>query len=162
MIRRPPRSTLFPYTTLFRSGTALPRQGARDERVRSRIEHAQQAGKAGQLCVSGAAPGQPHTRLLGYAEPDGDARLGASRLPANPFLQRRLDPPRDQAPAPDRRAQPEGVVHLLRRREAGGRGGRIVVPGPPARLRLSPASFPRPAQSATAQPPPPSSPPPSS
>src|SRR5436190_15768279 len=24
MIRRPPRSTLFPYTTLFRSGTARP------------------------------------------------------------------------------------------------------------------------------------------
>src|SRR2546422_2462039 len=27
MIRRPPRSTLFPYTTLFRSGTPLPIQG---------------------------------------------------------------------------------------------------------------------------------------
>src|SRR5438132_9011884 len=25
MIRRPPRSTLFPYTTLFRSGAKLPR-----------------------------------------------------------------------------------------------------------------------------------------
>src|SRR3712207_7560207 len=29
MIRRPPRSTLFPYTTLFRSVTALPVTGAR-------------------------------------------------------------------------------------------------------------------------------------
>src|SRR2546422_8382305 len=27
MIRRPPRSTLFPYTTLFRSGLAVPRRG---------------------------------------------------------------------------------------------------------------------------------------
>src|SRR3712207_6901795 len=27
MIRRPPRSTLFPYTTLFRSGRLLPRLG---------------------------------------------------------------------------------------------------------------------------------------
>src|SRR5438093_9801163 len=27
MIRRPPRSTLFPYTTLFRSGAQLRRQG---------------------------------------------------------------------------------------------------------------------------------------
>src|SRR3712207_7249362 len=27
MIRRPPRSTLFPYTTLFRSQTLLPSQG---------------------------------------------------------------------------------------------------------------------------------------
>src|SRR5574340_1617605 len=26
MIRRPPRSTLFPYTTLFRSGNGMPRQ----------------------------------------------------------------------------------------------------------------------------------------
>src|SRR2546427_952894 len=28
MIRRPPRSTLFPYTTLFRSALHLPRHGA--------------------------------------------------------------------------------------------------------------------------------------
>src|SRR2546430_5362229 len=28
MIRRPPRSTLFPYTTLFRSGRREPRAGA--------------------------------------------------------------------------------------------------------------------------------------
>src|SRR5256885_6559356 len=28
MIRRPPRSTLFPYTTLFRSGLAFLNQGA--------------------------------------------------------------------------------------------------------------------------------------
>src|SRR3712207_8753753 len=28
MIRRPPRSTLFPYTTLFRSGLRHPRAGA--------------------------------------------------------------------------------------------------------------------------------------
>src|SRR5438270_5841462 len=28
MIRRPPRSTLFPYTTLFRSGDALVRRAA--------------------------------------------------------------------------------------------------------------------------------------
>src|SRR3712207_7426268 len=28
MMRRPPRSTLFPYTTLFRSGLRPPRRGA--------------------------------------------------------------------------------------------------------------------------------------
>src|SRR3989442_8531371 len=33
MIRRPPRSTLFPYTTLFRS----PPQGGRDRRRRDRL-----------------------------------------------------------------------------------------------------------------------------
>src|SRR2546430_10356098 len=30
MIRRPPRSTLFPYTTLFRSRGGLPHDGRRD------------------------------------------------------------------------------------------------------------------------------------
>src|SRR2546426_8544024 len=36
MIRRPPRSTLFPYTTLFRSATAgLAECSARDGRYRS-------------------------------------------------------------------------------------------------------------------------------
>src|SRR3712207_7003500 len=33
MIRRPPRSTLFPYTTLFRSGRPLLRIGARAQLV---------------------------------------------------------------------------------------------------------------------------------
>src|SRR5258707_7637539 len=31
MIRRPPRSTLFPYTTLFRSGLAVQQKSARPE-----------------------------------------------------------------------------------------------------------------------------------
>src|SRR2546430_9890609 len=34
MIRRPPRSTLFPYTTLFRSHAELPDREERDERER--------------------------------------------------------------------------------------------------------------------------------
>src|SRR2546425_1858397 len=33
MIRRPPRSTLFPYTTLFRSQTSRPRRGGRRRRT---------------------------------------------------------------------------------------------------------------------------------
>src|SRR2546430_12582180 len=34
MIRRPPRSTLFPYTTLFRSmGDATPQRGGRAKRM---------------------------------------------------------------------------------------------------------------------------------
>src|SRR3712207_8577871 len=50
MIRRPPRSTLFPYTTLFRSTAQPPVHGAeRDEhhvagrQVRARDEHQDQA-----------------------------------------------------------------------------------------------------------------------
>src|SRR2546429_1608880 len=43
MIRRPPRSTLFPYTTLFRSLLALPRAGrgrraADGRRLRDRLD----------------------------------------------------------------------------------------------------------------------------
>src|SRR5579862_3186600 len=36
MIRRPPRSTLFPYTTLFRSGRPRPRSRPRPSRRPSR------------------------------------------------------------------------------------------------------------------------------
>src|SRR2546430_13630983 len=35
MIRRPPRSTLFPYTTLFRSHSGMPIGGGNDRRARS-------------------------------------------------------------------------------------------------------------------------------
>src|SRR5690348_17449758 len=37
MIRRPPRSTLFPYTTLFRSGTAASCDSRGRRRTRERI-----------------------------------------------------------------------------------------------------------------------------
>src|SRR2546430_3941668 len=33
MIRRPPRSTLFPYTTLFRSGIRIQGQGMAEQRM---------------------------------------------------------------------------------------------------------------------------------
>src|SRR2546428_6172670 len=37
MIRRPPRSTLFPYTTLFRSRAALQRRGGQVETADGRM-----------------------------------------------------------------------------------------------------------------------------
>src|SRR5690242_10837856 len=40
MIRRPPRSTLFPYTTLFRS---VPRRGERKELVQHALANAREA-----------------------------------------------------------------------------------------------------------------------
>src|SRR5690242_21219581 len=40
MIRRPPRSTLFPYTTLFRS---VPRRGERKELVAHALANAREA-----------------------------------------------------------------------------------------------------------------------
>src|SRR2546427_40936 len=58
MIRRPPRSTLFPYTTLFRSAKAvlaLDRDRARG-RTRGRGE-AQSRGREDQLAGCGSADG---------------------------------------------------------------------------------------------------------
>src|SRR5688572_31280193 len=54
MIRRPQRSTLFPYTTLFRSLTARqrrdPRQPVRERPVRFRVRARQgQVGLVGQV-----------------------------------------------------------------------------------------------------------------
>src|SRR3712207_8692006 len=43
MIRRPPRSTLFPYTTLFRSHRGAARQGPRPRHPRR--EHADRGGR---------------------------------------------------------------------------------------------------------------------
>src|SRR3712207_7484854 len=55
MIRRPPRSTLFPYTTLFRSARRPARAGARvDPRLRQRRLH---------VVLGGPAPGS--ARRLG-------------------------------------------------------------------------------------------------
>src|SRR2546426_5020168 len=52
MIRRPPRSTLFPYTTLFRSRAARPavhRPGARARRDRDPDrDHGRRGGRGGR------------------------------------------------------------------------------------------------------------------
>src|SRR5215510_16139177 len=54
MIRRPPRSTLFPYTTLFRSGAELPAgepRPAQDQRAAHRRseEHTSELQSRGHL-----------------------------------------------------------------------------------------------------------------
>src|SRR5260370_5640457 len=47
MIRRPPRSTLFPYTTLFRSGPLLPAQSISIRRTVYFSQRVLDAGQAG-------------------------------------------------------------------------------------------------------------------
>src|SRR6266536_1393481 len=67
MIRRPPRSTLFPYTTLFRSpGRARPGKGRGGGRLRPRLDLARAAGgrhppHAHEVCHAAAlcAAGRP-------------------------------------------------------------------------------------------------------
>src|SRR2546422_4196753 len=60
MIRRPPRSTLFPYTTLFRSGRARERvRGGEDDVVRR-----------GATVREGRSPGQGARLLVGAGGED--------------------------------------------------------------------------------------------
>src|SRR3712207_8398599 len=77
MIRRPPRSTLFPYTTLFRSALLLRRpesaaglleirrQGAQFRRFRVHVQHA-----AGELGPSGVDQGDEALGVLVPPRPD--------------------------------------------------------------------------------------------
>src|SRR3712207_7475792 len=63
MIRRPPRSTLFPYTTLFRS----------DDAPEVRVEHgidAQHHCQAAQYCHERGGPEIPHQP--GHQEPGAE------------------------------------------------------------------------------------------
>src|SRR5437016_8090164 len=62
LIQRPPRSTLFPYTTLFRSSSAAPRN-----RSAERLER--------PLCVLTAEGDRKSTRLNSSHGPISDAVL---------------------------------------------------------------------------------------
>src|SRR3989454_5857959 len=60
MIRRPPRSTLFPYTTLFRSLERAPRDQPGDlgvARGRKRADQGDEAGGGAAAARPGAVPG---------------------------------------------------------------------------------------------------------
>src|SRR5256886_14972508 len=91
MIRRPPRSTLFPYTTLFRSGMVL---GARpDGRVRRRVRARRGVGGGGRggVPVARATLQQPRRPEGAGGRPaDGGgagARRAQERAVAAPALQ---------------------------------------------------------------------------
>src|SRR2546430_11497167 len=68
MIRRPPRSTLFPYTTLFRSGGALLTRRDADHERRLETELAQRG--RGQRKIEVAAT--VDRRCSGAVEPELD------------------------------------------------------------------------------------------
>src|SRR2546422_1616673 len=64
MIRRPPRSTLFPYTTLFRSHRVAPRAHQQLERVVETGRVASLRPDHGLEAVHRVAPGRPGERRL--------------------------------------------------------------------------------------------------
>src|SRR3712207_9236677 len=102
MIRRPPRSTLFPYTTLFRSHQHRPAfawRGAAPDPVT--VAHLQRPGQARPLDVTGSA--ERH-RALGRLVRSREERFridvaagaaGAPRLIGAALLDRR-EQPRDR------------------------------------------------------------------
>src|SRR3712207_5203673 len=92
MIRRPPRSTLFPYTTLFRSNL-VARFPDREEYVLSTSEF--QRVKARLLRLSNAR-----------ASTAGDIGPGEDGAPGRPTLKRRSPAPDDPATT-DSTAAPE-------------------------------------------------------
>src|SRR2546427_9286206 len=64
MIRRPPRSTLFPYTTLFRSAGATCREGnGRDDATRSASDRTRSEVRDRQAVRRHDDPDRKSTRL---------------------------------------------------------------------------------------------------
>src|SRR2546422_8488890 len=70
MIRRPPRSTLFPYTTLFRSGEDRPGEDEIEERQPGRHE----AGRGGADARRGAADRGPDHEPQAERRPENSDR----------------------------------------------------------------------------------------
>src|SRR3989449_7754290 len=141
MIRRPPRSTLFPYTTLFRSRAREPAHRA------ELLVALRDPGAPGAAAVRGEeAVGHPPVEVGGELETDRLLTLEAVRLlerrqvePAELGRDLRGDPPRGQ----DRALEGEDVgAGDLRLGDRGGRrspraGGRHGEP------RARPAHRPR-------------------
>src|SRR3712207_6860105 len=71
MIRRPPRSTLFPYTTLFRSGSAL-------ENARLYRELAEREHRLRDLVGQVLAAQEEERRRVAYEVHDGLAQTAAA------------------------------------------------------------------------------------
>src|SRR2546430_17176847 len=76
MIRRPPRSTLFPYTTLFRSGEVLARGPDVDSKIAGGSLGIRQLVR---VIVDGEAAREP--QRLGLAAQDSRSRRVKSRHP---------------------------------------------------------------------------------
>src|SRR2546428_9337428 len=93
MIRRPPRSTLFPYTTLFRS---LSRAAVLADREDGRAPGTHGGGRGDRQDGRRA---RPVSDVLG---PRGVARVAARRPRAVPHVPPRGDPPRRAGAGPAR------------------------------------------------------------
>src|SRR3712207_7184294 len=85
MIRRPPRSTLFPYTTLFRSGV-----GVRALQEAAVAAHRLPVGVPGDPAEGGVDPDQRVVRLAGVGDGEGRSEEHTSELQSRQYLVCRL------------------------------------------------------------------------
>src|SRR2546426_4267927 len=99
MIRRPPRSTLFPYTTLFRSRQLRPGRLRAEASARnySRLDRRSHAARAP---ARGRARGRLARRVHERREDEGGARRAGGGVPRGPARGEVPPPPRAPGPAP--------------------------------------------------------------
>src|SRR6266540_7567325 len=148
MIRRPPRSTLFPYTTLFRSKT-----GRRDGEARAswellRAVRAPAQDQAARLLHAARGclflPAQGEAKRDGFLRQDREAqglvrsegKKGESNPSPDRFKRRRGDRPAPpQAPPTPARGDDEYAVRRGHRSGWERQGGRLGSTAHPARVR---------------------------
>src|SRR2546430_16852914 len=121
MIRRPPRSTLFPYTTLFRSPRAVVRRHLLRELLSERTRPRAPLAPGDRRAVP--APSGGGRRVSAHGRPRGAARGRRPRVPHH--LLYGAVPSGDAAPRPRRDRADSALRGLDRRvREEPGGGKR--------------------------------------
>src|SRR2546430_12590587 len=94
MIRRPPRSTLFPYTTLFRSsapqpGRRLVRRQRRPRRDRASLRHVEQERRLAQAAERNQAHQGPVVDHEARSEEHTSELQSQSNLACRPLLEKK-------------------------------------------------------------------------
>src|SRR3712207_7755710 len=92
MIRRPPRSTLFPYTTLFRSYKAAPEHGAAPNTVLHQLDGGSSSGRTADSDSAslGSNPSPPTIPNQALSPLRGRSEEHTSELQSRQYLVCRL------------------------------------------------------------------------
>src|SRR3712207_7353288 len=90
MIRRPPRSTLFPYTTLFRSGTDKYRLGLEFARLAGQLTHFNDLRAIARPILYELADSSRETVNLAVLDGDERSEEHTSELQSRQYLVCRL------------------------------------------------------------------------
>src|SRR3712207_8826653 len=90
MIRRPPRSTLFPYTTLFRSGGDVAGQPQDEQRVQEGVTRGGLGRADGELELGGSVGDDDEGGHLTGGADGGRSEEHTSELQSRPYLVCRL------------------------------------------------------------------------